>query len=129
MKDDNAPTFSAVTPYLRYPDGDAAVAWLTSTFGFGPAQSARDDSGAWFEGSLKIGSAEVSISGGAAEASGGYLIVSVADVDSLYERVRAAGVDVDPPQDKPYGPRTMAVTDPWHTTWDFWQGEARIDGS
>jgi uncharacterized glyoxalase superfamily protein PhnB len=38
--------------------------------------------------------------------------VWVDDVDAMYERVTAAGVAVDPPEDKPYGVRILTVTDP-----------------
>ena len=120
---DHDSAFQTLTPYLQYPDGDAAVDWLNRVFGFGPARAARDDSGAWYEGDLAIGSARVAIGGGSAP-SGGYLIIGVPDADEMYERIRAAGVEVDKPEDKPYGPRTVTVTDPWGVTWDFWQGEA-----
>lgn len=116
--------FLSVTPYLRYPDGDAATEWLTRVLGFGPARTSRDAEGRWYEGDITVGAAQVAIGGGASQASGGYLIIGVPDADAVYGRIRAAGVEVDEPQDKPYGPRTVSVTDPWGVTWDFWQGEA-----
>lgn len=121
---DHDSTFQSLTPYVRYPDGDEAADWLSRVFGFGPARAARDDSGAWYEGDLAIGDHKVAIGGGASAPTGGYLIIGVPDADEVYQRVRAAGVEVDEPEDKPYGPRTVAVTDPWGVTWDFWQGEA-----
>lgn len=121
---DHDDMFSVITPYLRYPDGDAATEWLTRVFGFGPARAARDAEGRWYEGDIAAGPGRIAISGNAAQASGGYLIIAVQDADEMYRRIRAAGIAVDQPQDKPYGPRTVSVTDPWGTTWDFWQGEA-----
>ncbi|MGH8877180.1 MAG: VOC family protein [Stackebrandtia sp.] len=118
--------YSTVTPYLRYPDGDAAAEWLTRVFGFGPTQAARDEQDKWYEGHIAVGGASVAIGGGASRPSGGYLIIGVRSADEMYQRIRSAGVAVDEPQDKPYGPRTVSVTDPWGTTWDFWQGEAKI---
>lgn len=118
--------FQSLTPYLRYPDGDEAVEWLGRVLGFGPARAARDETGAWYEGDIAVGEYRVAIGGGASEASGGYLIVGVPNADEVYRRVLAAGIEVEEPADKPYGPRTVAVTDPWGVTWDFWQGEARI---
>jgi len=56
-----------------------------------------------------------------AEGTGQQLIVHVDDVDALYARVTAAGVEATPPEDKPYGPRLIAVTDPWGYQWSFWQ--------
>lgn len=120
------PKFRYVSPYLRYPDGDLAVEWLERVLGFGPSECARDEAGRWYEGRIAVGSASVSIGGGATTPSGGYLIVGIPDANAMYEKIRAAGVDVNRPEDKPYGPRTVAVTDPWGTTWDFWQGEAII---
>jgi uncharacterized glyoxalase superfamily protein PhnB len=35
--------------------------------------------------------------------------------------VLAAGVEVLPPQDMPYGPRTFTVTDPGGYRWLFWE--------
>jgi uncharacterized glyoxalase superfamily protein PhnB len=121
---DHDSTFQSLTPYLRYPDGDEAVHWLSRVFGFGPASAVRDDSGRWYEGDLAVGDHGVAIGGGASVPSGGYVIIGVPDADEMYRRVRAAGVEADEPEDKPYGPRTVAVTDPWGVTWDFWQGEA-----
>jgi uncharacterized glyoxalase superfamily protein PhnB len=37
----------------------------------------------------------------------------------LYQQVRAAGVDVDPPEDKRYGVRMLTVTDPVGCQWGF----------
>lgn len=116
--------FLSVSPYLRYPDGDAAVDWLIRVLGFGPARTSRDSEGRWYEGEIAVGATKIGISGGADRASGGYLIIGVPDADRMYQRIRDSGVEVAEPQDKPYGPRTVAVTDPWGVTWDFWQGEA-----
>lgn len=124
----NHDTFLTVTPYLRYPDGDAAAEWLSRVFGFGPTRVARDADGRWYEGDIAAGPIQNAISGGAPDnaAGGAYLIIGVRDADALYRRIRAAGVDVAEPEDKPYGPRSVAVTDPWGNTWDFWQGEAEF---
>ncbi|MFC7622348.1 VOC family protein [Microlunatus sp. GCM10028923] len=117
--------FTKLTPYLRYPDGDAAVAWLTRVLGFGPARCARDENGAWYEGDLAVGDSKIAISGGGT-AGNAYLIISVPDADAQYRKIIEAGVEIDEPQDKPYGPRTVTVTDPWGNVWDFWQGEAEF---
>jgi uncharacterized glyoxalase superfamily protein PhnB len=51
-------------------------------------------------------------------------IITVENVDGLYEHIRSCGVEVDPPTDESYGPRTLNVTDPWGYRWYFWQGGA-----
>jgi uncharacterized glyoxalase superfamily protein PhnB len=118
-----------VSPYLGYPDGDAAAEWLQKVLGFGPAEAYRNDDGSWFEGELQAGSSRVHIGGGSpmepGTGAGALIIVHVADVDASHQRIVDAGVDVDPPQDQPYGPRTCHVTDPWGYRWYLWQGEAR----
>jgi uncharacterized glyoxalase superfamily protein PhnB len=125
------PEFTTVSPYLFYPDGDAAAAWLIRVLGFGPARSVRGPGGGWAEGEVAIGpAARVDISGAPAAAAaagrgrGALLIVGVTDVDAQYRRIRAAGAELDPPRDEPYGPRTCHVTDPWGYQWYFWQGHA-----
>jgi uncharacterized glyoxalase superfamily protein PhnB len=126
--------FTTVSPYLFYPDGDAAAAWLIRVLGFGPARSVRGPDGGWAEGEVAIGAgARVDISGGtggpggpaaAPRGQGALLIVGVTDADAQYRRIRAAGIDLEPPRDEPYGPRTCHVTDPWGYRWYFWQGQA-----
>jgi uncharacterized glyoxalase superfamily protein PhnB len=118
--------FTGVTPYLSYPDGDAAAAWLQRVFGFGPARSARGADGRWAEGEVAIGDGRIDISGGR-EGNGQLLIVSVDDVDALHARIVGAGVAADDPKDEAYGPRTCHVTDPWGYQWYFWEGEATYD--
>ena len=122
-----SPAFTSLSPYLRYPDGDAAAEWLTRVLGFGPARSKRAPDGTWAEGEIAIGPVRADISGGAPPAGRGegtLLIIGVSDVDAQYERIRAAGVQIDPPKDEAYGPRSCHVTDPWGYEWYFWQGEA-----
>jgi uncharacterized glyoxalase superfamily protein PhnB len=116
-------TFSGVTPYLFYPDGDAAAEWLQRVLGFGPVRSTRGPDGSWSEGEVRIGAGRIEISGGR-PGNEQLLIVSVDDVDALHARIVAAGVAADPPKDEAYGPRTCHVTDPWGYQWYFWQGEA-----
>ncbi len=123
-----SPTFTGITP-LRYPDGDAAVAWLTRVLGLGPSRSVRDSEGRLSEGEVRLGPARVDLNGGTepgpASGAGALLIVGVADIDVQYRRIRDAGVEVDPPRDEPYGRRTCNITDPWGYRWYFWEGEAR----
>ena len=121
-------TFTSLTPYLTYPDGDAAAAWLQRVLGFGPAKCMRDSAGAWQEGEIAIGNSRIDITGGREPSgdngAGALLIVGVDDVDATCQRIRAAGVEIDEPRDEAYGPRTCHVTDPWGYRWYFWQGTA-----
>lgn len=116
--------FSAVTPYLYYPDGDAAAEWLQRVLGFGPVRSARSADGSWAEGEVRIGDGRIDISGGR-PGNEQLLIISVDDVDAMHARIVASGAETDQPRDEAYGPRTCHITDPWGYQWYFWQGEAR----
>ena len=116
-------TFTGVTPYLYYPDGDAAAAWLQRVFGFGPARSMHGADGRWAEGEVAVGDGRIDISSGR-DGNGQLLIVSVDDVDAMHARIVGAGIAANPPKDEAYGPRTCHVTDPWGYQWYFWQGEA-----
>lgn len=126
---DHPMTFTAVTPYLYYADAGAALAWLERVFGFGPVQSTTDDAGVVQEGEIAVGTSglKVDVCGrqpGPDEGAGALLIVSVSDVDSLYERIRGEDVEVSEPKDEAYGPRQIHCTDPWGYRWYFWTGEA-----
>jgi uncharacterized glyoxalase superfamily protein PhnB len=117
-------TIRGVSPYLFYEDAGAALDWLGRVFGFTGAVRYVDDEGVVHEGSIDVGAGQVMVSGrapGPGEGAGLLLIVHVDDVDAQHARVVAAGVDAPAPQDKPYGPRTFTVQDPWGYSWDFWQ--------
>ena len=89
--------FLSLMPYLRYPDGDEAVDWLSRVLGFGPARKVAGDDGAWEEGEIDAGQLRISICGKHDPAPergiGSLLIVTVDDVDAMYDR------SVDPWQD------------------------------
>lgn len=118
-----------VSPYLGYPDGQAATAWLREVLGFGETRSTRDEDGNWYEGEIRAGSSTIYIGGGSpmepGSGTGAALVVQVTDVDAVHERAVAAGAQADPPQDRPYGPRVCEVADPWGYRWFLWQGNAR----
>jgi uncharacterized glyoxalase superfamily protein PhnB len=117
-----------VIPYLYYEGADAALDWMEHVLGFGPATRWRNADGVTEEAEIVAGGSRVAVCGRAADPGNGgglLLIVHVDDVDAQYRRVRSAvDVEVEPPADQPYGPRTFTVTDPWGYQWNFWQGEA-----
>jgi uncharacterized glyoxalase superfamily protein PhnB len=113
-----------VTPYLYYADAGAGLDWLARVFGFEETARYVDDDGVVHESEMRIGASTIQLCGRAPDpdqGSGLLLIVHVDDVDAMHARVVAAGVDAPPPEQKPYGPRTFSVTDPWGYHWDFWQ--------
>ena len=49
-----------------------------------------------------------------------WLYVVTPDPDSLYHRVKAAGLEITRElQDTHYGNRTFTAVDPWSVTWTF----------
>jgi len=116
--------FLGLTPYLYYGDAVAALEWLARVFGFEEEVRYLDEDGTVAEAEMSAGDVRIMMAGRGprdAEGTGQQLIVHVDDVDALYARVTAAGVEATPPEDKPYGPRLIAVTDPWGYQWSFWQ--------
>jgi uncharacterized glyoxalase superfamily protein PhnB len=118
-------TIQGLTPYLYYADAGAALDWLSRVFGFEEVVRYVDDDGVVRESEMRVGGTTVQLSGGHEPGSGHgeglWIIVHVDDVDAQHARVVAAGVDAPEPEQKPYGPRTFTVTDPWGYHWDFWQ--------
>ncbi|MBT2593733.1 glyoxalase/bleomycin resistance/extradiol dioxygenase family protein [Arthrobacter sp. ISL-72] len=117
-----------VIPYLYYEGADAALDWMEKVLGFGPSTRWRNDDGVTEEAEIVAGGGRIAVSGSAADPGNGgglLLIVHVDDVDAQYSSVRAAtDVEIEPPADQPYGPRTFTIVDPWGYQWNFWQGEA-----
>jgi uncharacterized glyoxalase superfamily protein PhnB len=114
--------FKKMEPYLYYPDGHATLDWLQGTFGLGEV-SAYEEDGVVSEGSVAVGDSFIHLHGGGDYTPNGALtIITVDDVDALYEHIRSTGVELDPPKDESYGPRSINVTDPWGYQWYFWQG-------
>jgi uncharacterized glyoxalase superfamily protein PhnB len=121
---DRSVTIQGVTPYLYYADAGTALDWLARVFGFRETARYVDDDGVVHESEMQVGPATIQLCGrspGPDEGTGLLLIVHVDDVDAQHARVVAAGVEAPVPEQKPYGPRTFGVTDPWGYRWDFWQ--------
>ena len=123
--DDRTVTLRGVTPYLYYADAGAALDWLARVFGFRETARYVDDEGVVHESEMQVGGTTIQLSGGhdpaVGHGEGLLLIVHVDDVDAQHAHVVAAGVEAPAPEQKPYGPRTFTVTDPWGYHWDFWQ--------
>lgn len=121
---DRGVTLQGVTPYVYYADAGAALDWLARVFGFREIARYVDDDDVVHESEMRVGPATIQLCGrapGPDEGTGLLLIVHVDDVDAQHARVVAAGIDAPAPEQKPYGPRTFTVTDPWGYHWDFWQ--------
>jgi len=105
-------------PSLRYPDADAAIAWLGDAFGFEPGHVYRDDAGRVVHAELWLDGAAVML--GQGEASGGGNYIAVDDLDSLYERAGTAGAELERDlADTDYGSREFAARDLAGHIWYF----------
>ncbi len=97
-------------PALRFRDADAAKRWLVDAFGFEEHEIVRDAAGGIVHAELRLGDDMVMLGPGDRAKTGVYIAVD--DVDSAYERVRAAGADiVRELEDTDYGSREFTVRD------------------
>jgi uncharacterized glyoxalase superfamily protein PhnB len=129
------PPAPTVWPSLRYRDGPAGIAFLTTAFGFEVAACYTSDDGAtvhhaelrWpLGGGLMLGS-ESESSAWPQLAGHGAAYVVTDDPDGLYARAIAAGATVvREMRDEDYGSRGFSVRDPEGNLWSFgtYRGEA-----
>ena len=126
-----APTQTVCTeiiPYIFYRDVPAALGWLTRAFGFTEEMRHATPGGMYAQMTLdgqRIMMGQSSeewrmLSPRDTEAATQGIFVYLANVDTHYERARAAGAEiVHPPRDEPYG-RTYTARDldghPWFFT-------------
>ncbi|MFL5944837.1 MAG: VOC family protein [Gaiellaceae bacterium] len=120
--------FPRVTPYLLYHDCDAAIEFLTKTFGFSERMRMPGRDGT-------TGHAELELEGGIVMLGnpgddfknpnelGGRTQVTyiyVDDVDAHYDRAQAAGANIERElADQFYGDRTYSAHDPEGHSWSF----------
>jgi uncharacterized glyoxalase superfamily protein PhnB len=108
----------AVIPVLAYPDVSAAVAWLTTAFGFEIRWQAESH-----RAQLAVGDGCVAIHEGGRAASGGAtdsIMVRVDDVDAHQNQALGHGAAiVSPPMNYPYGERQYTAVDLAGRYWVF----------
>jgi len=120
----------AITPYLLYEDGAAAVDYLTQTFGFEEVVRSRSPEGRVWHAELRLGDGRVYLGepGGdyrSPKRLGGVTVsihVYVEDVDAHFARATDAGAEVrGEPEDRPYGDRVYHAVDAEGHDWFFAQ--------
>jgi PhnB protein len=119
-----------VTPYLLYEDGEAAIEFLTTAFGFREVDRQVGGAGG-LHAELEVtpGGAHVYLgqppSGFRNPAEAGatsMTYVLVDDVEAHCERARSAGATItEEPNDTPFGHRRYSCTDPQGHEWSFAQ--------
>jgi uncharacterized glyoxalase superfamily protein PhnB len=119
--------FGGITPYLHYDDVGSIVTWLKRVFGFIEKGRWVNEQGITNNAELVVGSTEVWLDGDPdwwkqkGRRPEEWIGIWVNDVDAMFERVKAAGIEAEPPQDKFYAVRVFQVTDPEGYTWGFMQ--------
>jgi PhnB protein len=115
---------TAVTPFLLVPDIPTAITCYVRVFGAVEVRRDADPAGLVRHAVLQIDDAPVELGQhadvtrvppGSLSPVGVHLYVP--DVDGVWERALAAGMNGSPPADMPYGDREACVTDPFGITW------------
>lgn len=120
--------FTDVVPLLACSDIEREHDFLVETLGFTSAGIERMPDGTVVHAEVRAGRRRIWLHREApddglvpprrAGASGGGIVVHVADVDMHYERARRAGAEiVYPPRDQDYGQREYGVRDPEGHMW------------
>ena len=124
MRHNRAIPPATVVPVLVYPDVRAAVAWLTTTFGFvertriGESHRAQMSIGA--DGAMIVADVRAEQRPPHDGVVTHVIRVRVEDVDAHFERARAEGARVlEPPTDREYGERDCTFEDLAGHRWQF----------
>ena len=117
---------ATVIPVLVYPDVRAAVAWLTTAFGFAERVRIGDDHRSQMQvggdGAVIVADVHGEQQPPQAEIVTHLIKVRVADVDAAFERARSHGARVvQEPTDYEYGERECTVQDLAGHRWQFTQ--------
>lgn len=116
-----------VIPYVFCADAGAIADWCVETLGLVERERWPDDAGVVRNVELVVGEGEVWLDGPVPDwqcktaGLGSWIGFLVDDVDAVYGRLCAAGVELDPPRTRDHGVREIAVTDPEGHTWGFVQ--------
>ena len=121
----------SVVPVLVYPDVQAAVAFLTSAFGFVErtriGESHRAQLAIGDDGAVIVADAGSDRRPPGPEGHSHLVRVRVDDVDAVYARARDHGASVvEEPVDREYGERDCTFEDPGGHRWQFAQTVADV---
>jgi PhnB protein len=123
--------YPRVSPYLLYEDAEAAVEYLTRTFGFELRLSQIGGAGRMHaelllgdDGLVMLGQAGDGFKSArtlGADPPPSLIHVYVDDVDALHQRATRAGADATDLEMSPVGDRRFTATDPEGQVWVFAQ--------
>jgi uncharacterized glyoxalase superfamily protein PhnB len=119
-----------VTPYLLYEDGEAAIQFVSSAFGFREVERTTGGAGGLHAelevspegGRVYLGQPPGDFRNPSEVGATAQVYVLVAAVDAHYDRAKAAGAEItEEPNDLPFGHRRYACVDPQGHEWAFAQ--------
>src|SRR5512133_2040135 len=115
---------STVIPVVYYPDVRAAVAWLTTMFGFVErtriGESHRAQMSIGYDGAMIVAESRGEQRDVPQRNVTHLIKVRVEDVEAQFERARLHGVRVlEPPTDREYGERDCTIEDLAGYQWQF----------
>ncbi|HTF33189.1 MAG TPA: VOC family protein [Myxococcota bacterium] len=125
--------YPQVSPYLYYADADAAIDWLTKSFGFTLRSAFRGPNGHVLHAELQVGASGVILIGPGMvpfgtsavqdpDAVHASLYVYVDDIASHFARAKACGAMIRSEiQEKPHGDLIYVASDPQGQRWYFAQ--------
>lgn len=115
--------YNGIVPYLFYDDAGAAMDWYARVFGFEEISRRADDTGRVQNAEMRVGNSELWLDGSGRRKDNDerptWIGIWVDDVDAVYERVQAAGVECEPPVDREFGVRMLNVPDEMGYLWGF----------
>ena len=120
----------AITPYLLYEDGDAAIEFATRAFGFRVVDRTTGGAGGLHAelevapdgGRIYLGQPPRDFRNPSVVGRTSHVYVLVDDVDAHFERAKAAGAEViEELNDLPFGHRRYGCADPQGHEWYFAQ--------
>jgi uncharacterized glyoxalase superfamily protein PhnB len=116
-----------IIPYVFCADAGAIADWCVSVLGFVERERWPDENGVVRNVGLIVGDSEVWLDGPVPDwkdttrGLGSWTGFIVDDVDSVYERLMAAGVDLEAPRTRDHKVREITVEDPEGHSWGFVQ--------
>ncbi len=115
-----------LVPYFGYRDAAAAIEWLSKAFGFKKTQAFPGPDGTIIHAEMSYGNGVIMLGTATEEQSpqahsgGPGIYVCVDNVDTHYERAKAAGAKiVYGPEDTDFGTRRYRTLDPEGYEWSF----------
>ena len=115
--------FKGIVPYLFHDDAEAALDFYQRVFGFEEISRWNNEEGSLQNAEMRVGPTEIWIDGGGSRQDDDerpqWIGVWVDNVESMYQRVLAAGVECEPPVDRDFGVRMLTISDGMGYLWGF----------